>query len=188
MRQYFGVANAVVVAHPDDEVLWCGGFLWRYRDVGWDVICCSIPRIDPVRAWRFVAACRALGASPLLLPFTESPPDAPLRHLEHLEGLRDYDCLVTHGEKGEYGHLHHCQVHQHVLSAAAGNVLTFGGDMALDLNEEEVAAKLYALKRYDHAAPYLGGNPPKWQALLHRYRDVEGIPFERESFTLARAA
>ena len=91
----------------------------------------------------------------------------PLAGLEYLD--LDADVVVTHGAAGEYGHPHHVQVHQYVIARASGRVLTFGGPHVLELTMAERAAKLHALKAYDHVLPYEGVPMAKWEALLARY-------------------
>ena len=180
------MSKVVVTAHPDDEILWAGGFL--IRNPGTTVICCSVPRHDSIRAWKFFDACYALDAKPRLLPSTESSPDQLLTHLESID-LSQYDLIVTHNSEGEYGHLHHQCVHEYVVSNWKDKkIQTFGyrkngeGKIKIHLNPEECERKLQALKKYDHIWPYNGNNIPKWEALLHRYVTVEGINFTIETF------
>jgi LmbE family N-acetylglucosaminyl deacetylase len=181
---------ALVVAHPDDETLWCAGLLLRHP-ILWTVIACSIPRRDPVRAWKFYEACEALEATPRLLPYIEAEPAQPLSGLQLLD-LSGFDLVVTHGAAGEYGHAQHRQVHQHVKAAARpGQRLAFigwhrGGVGAhrLELTSAERARKTAALRCYDHTSPADGGKP-KWQALLRRYVDQEGLDLGVETYDLA---
>ena len=169
--------TAVVVAHPDDETLWAGGLLARYEN--FDVICCSIPARDPERAIRFFEAVRTLGHYPILLPFAERDAQTLLGHLHHLD-LSRYNNVVTHNEEGEYGHLHHQQLHAHICENFKGNIFTFGfgrGNIAIALTDHEKASKLLALKVYDNISISDNG-VPKWKALLAKYN----VDFEVEYF------
>jgi len=176
--------GAVVVAHPDDESLWCGGLIARYLLVDWTVICCSIPVRDPVRAWKFFNACERLGATARLLPFVEDP-RGQLQGLEHLS-LSGFEVVVSHGEAGEYGHPHHVQVHHAVRARAAGRMLAIGarpggaGSLTMQLRADELEIKVGALRAYDHVLPYEGRPMTKWEALIARY--ATDYPLEVETY------
>lgn len=163
--------GAVVVAHPDDECLFAAGLLIRYPE-RWTVFCCTIPRTDPIRALKFFDACEVLGARGVLFPFTEAEPRARLEHLDRLD-LDGFDLVVTHNADGEYGHLHHRQIHSHIMERWPEKTACFGwklgghGRDVLHLRAGEQEQKLAALKCYDHTSPFDG--KPKWQALLDRY-------------------
>ena len=181
-----GNNNVIVTAHPDDEVLWASSFPLKYPERNWTVICCSVPRMDSIRAWKFFNACDVLGVSPRLIPSQETSPDQDLAHLDVLD-LSGYDMIVTHNAHGEYGHRHHRNVHEYVTSNY-DNVVTFGyskgklGSIHHKLTPFEYQIKLKALKQYNHLFPYRGDNIPKWEALIHRYADVEGLDFSLETF------
>jgi LmbE family N-acetylglucosaminyl deacetylase len=155
----------MIVAHPDDETLWGGGYILRHPG-DWTVQCCSVPVTDPVRAVKFLAACKSLGAAGRVHP-AQDRYEVPLGGLDGLD--LDFDLIVTHGPAGEYGHPHHVQVSQYVRAHARCPVVTFGGDEELWLTTEERARKVAALKCYDHVLPYEGVPMPKWEALLIRY-------------------
>lgn len=183
MLELLGERPVMVVAHPDDETLWGGGLAIK-ADVQ-AIICCSIPRMDPVRAWLFHKACAYLGTAGFIWPFIESPPTHDLMSLPDLSDFDWATSFITHGADGEYGHRHHKQVHQHVLDEANGvPVATFArqGQYVLALDEEQEEQKMNALKCYNHVMPYMGYRIHKWQALLHRYCDVEGFDFGIEHY------
>lgn len=168
--------SVIVVAHPDDETLWAGGLAARG---GFDIICCSVPKTDPIRAWKFYNACKVLGANGKVLPFIEPGPNQPLIGLEVLD-LNGYDTIYTHNKLGEYGHLHHKQVHEYIVkNYSYKKIFTFnvcernGDGLTAQLPEPFLSQKMRALKCYDHCLPYEGKNIPKWQALLKRYQHID---------------
>jgi LmbE family N-acetylglucosaminyl deacetylase len=175
-----GQKNVIVTSHPDDECLWCGGLPLRFADRQWTVICCSIPRIDAERQYKFIDACKILGVSEAsVLPFIETEPNAPLVGLDQLD-LEGFDTIVTHNEHGEYGHCHHRSVNAHIFANwRHKNIVTIGyhahgqGAETLELSGREVQTKLRALRSYDHVSPT--DRKPKWQALIETYYVGKGI-------------
>lgn len=165
--------SALVVAHPDDECLW-GAAAVLMMPGEWTIVCCSIPRIDPVRAWKFFDACEALGATGRLIPLTESEPDIDLRGLELLD-LNAFETIVTHGAAGEYGHHHHKQVHAYVSQRWPDKRMKFfaqpgeTGSKQIKLSDRDREKKLEALRKYDHCLVYEWRRIPKWQALIQKY-------------------
>lgn len=176
--------RALVVAHPDDETLWFGGLLIA-EPGDWTVICCSIPRTDPIRAWKFFDACALLGAAARVLPFVEAP-GLPLQQLEAID-LAVFDQVVTHSAAGEYGHAHHLQLHHFIRERVPGRAL-FGcygaaaGDHVVTLDRSAAARKRQVLAAYNHCSPADAG-VAKHDALIARY----GTRFDLDMETYARA-
>jgi LmbE family N-acetylglucosaminyl deacetylase len=172
----------MLTSHPDDETLFAGGLLARFAYIGWTVICCSIPRLDPLRAWRFFDACAVLGVQGRLFPVTERPPTEDLTGLEHID-LSAFDCIVTHGAAGEYGHRQHRQIHHFVVNNHSDKrIIGFGwrpggqGTLELKLTAEETALKRAALDRYGEKA----------EALRALYCGELGVPEGQESYDIYR--
>ncbi|MFO7900958.1 MAG: PIG-L family deacetylase [Planctomycetota bacterium] len=115
---------AIVVAHPDDEVIWAGGLILRHRDWEWTVVALCRGG-DPDRRPKYDRVCRRLGVTGFISGLDDSDPLEPIdaereiggRVLEHL-ATDEWDLCLTHGRNGEYGHKRHQQVHE-VVSALA---------------------------------------------------------------------
>lgn len=171
---------AVVVAHPDDETLFAGGFLARHGR-GSTVICCTTPMRDPIRIEKFLNACKVYGANPQIETAMDGGQDRPISLNLNLDA---FDFVLTHNQWGEYGHPHHVAVHHHVRKRAKGKVMVFGDERAqaakkqalyIQLTHEEEVTRMEALQCYNHVLPYGGRDLPKWEALLERYGRLKAV-------------
>lgn len=98
---------AVIVAHPDDEVLWCGGLLLS-RPRWSPFVACLCRGGDPDRAPRFRRVLERLGAAGAMAELDDGPDQDPVP-AEAVQALvlsllpaREYDLLLTHSPQGEY--------------------------------------------------------------------------------------
>lgn len=170
--------NAVIVAHPDDEALFAGGLLSRYKE--FDVICCSIPFKDPERAFCYFESVRLLGHHPILFPYQESNAQEPLMHLEKIN-LSNYDNIFTHNSEGEYGHPHHIQISNFVKDNFEGEIYHFGygtGNICLELTDQEQHKKFAAIKCYNNKPENFHGLET-WKVLLSTLKVDQNFEFFR---------
>jgi len=192
MRALLGHENAIVVAHPDDEVLWAAGLPLRFNRLKWTVICCSRPSYEPQRIVNFFRSCEALGTEGIMLSGDDTGrDDVPLSGLDALS-LAAYDAVITHNAEGEYGHPHHRQVHEAVKGKFNRKIITFGfrmnalGEHRLSLSPIELERKKMALRRYDNVIRYQGKNVLRWMQLEQRYFGEFGVPFAFETYDEAQ--
>jgi LmbE family N-acetylglucosaminyl deacetylase len=98
---------AVVVAHPDDEVLWCGGYILTHPEFHWRIVTLCRAQ-DPDRAPKFRRILEHLGAEGEMADLDDGPDQTPLPIAEIKETIirqlaeNSYSLILTHGAKGEY--------------------------------------------------------------------------------------
>jgi LmbE family N-acetylglucosaminyl deacetylase len=112
---------AVVVAHPDDETLWCGGYILTHPEFLWRVV--TLCRAgDPDRAPKFRRVLQRLGAEGAMADLDDGLDQAPLPVQQVQETTAtllagtSYNLVLTHGPNGEYTrHRRHAECCQAVV-------------------------------------------------------------------------
>jgi LmbE family N-acetylglucosaminyl deacetylase len=123
---------AIVVAHPDDETLWAGGFVLEHAE--WDWFIGTLCRAsDPDRAPKFARVLERLRARGAMADMDDGPEQQPLpapdvqRQVHGLLPKIHFDLLITHGPLGEYTwHRRHVEVCQAVVALWRAGRISIG--------------------------------------------------------------
>jgi len=106
-RSAFRPRAAVVVAHPDDEILWCGGYILNHPEFQWRIV--TLCRAgDSDRAPKFRQVLQILGAEGEMADLDDGPDQLPLplaqvqETTDRLLAGSSYSLILTHGPMGEY--------------------------------------------------------------------------------------
>lgn len=98
---------AVIVAHPDDETLWCGGQILQHPAWSWHVAALCRGS-DTDRAPKFRRVIEHLGATGSIGDLDDGPRQRPLPDAEVEAAVETllpggpFDLVLTHGPLGEY--------------------------------------------------------------------------------------
>jgi LmbE family N-acetylglucosaminyl deacetylase len=112
---------AIIVAHPDDEILWAGGTILNNPD--WKCYIISLCRKnDEDRCNKFFQVLKILNADGNMGNLDDEPEQKPIENevvkqiILDLLPKKNFDIIITHNPKGEYTkHLRHEEVSKAVI-------------------------------------------------------------------------
>ncbi len=113
---------AVIVAHPDDEIMWAGGTILMHPEGKWTVVTLC-RKSDPDRSVRFFKVMENLGATGVMGDLDDGPEQFPVVIREVQDKIAEllpqdrFDLIITHGLRGEYTrHLRHEETGRAVMA------------------------------------------------------------------------
>lgn len=174
---------AVIVAHPDDEILWAGGTILKNPSWHWHIITlCRASDAD--RAPKFFKVLNILDAKGDMGDLDDGPDQLPLKQREVqkciLQLLPDkhFDLIVTHDPAGEYtSHLRHQETSQGVIDLWCNKKL-FTEELWTFAYED--GGKKYLPKPIKNAYFYYDLPVKIWQKKYRIITDIYG--FNKDSF------
>lgn len=108
-----GYDNIMIVAHPDDELLWGGMHLLKDNYL---VVCITCGP-NKTRVNEFISVMEATNDRYIMLGYPDktngqrdnwdTSRDGITEDLKAILALKDWNIIVTHNPDGEYGHQHH---------------------------------------------------------------------------------
>ncbi len=176
---------AIIVAHPDDETLWCGGTI--LNNPSWQCFIISLCRKnDPDRAPKFKKVLDILGADGIMGNLDDGPEQVPLAEEEVQKAIMNllphhhFDLVITHSIYGEYTrHRRHEETGSAVISLwQSGRIKTnelwaFAFEDAnrsynpIIIEDAPLSFKLSPAvweKKYNIITKTYGFNPDSWEA------------------------
>ena len=175
----------IIVAHPDDEILWAGGTI--LNNPLWNCFIMSVCRKnDADRAPKFYDVLKILNAKGVMGNLDDEAAQAPLEIVDiqqvilNLLPKTDFDLIITHNLSGEYTkHLRHEEVSKAVISLweegkiAASALWTFAyedGNKAYlpqavkQAHIYEALTSIIWLEKYDLMTTTYGFTTDSWEA------------------------
>ncbi len=120
----------MIVAHPDDDLLWGGAHL---QEGGYFVLCLTNGS-NQIRAAEFSAMKEAVGCKGIILSYPDKVAGerSDWKYLKNsikddltlILNAREWKTVVTHNPAGEYGHIHHKMTSSLVTAVCEGQQLT----------------------------------------------------------------
>lgn len=117
-----GVNKLMIVAHPDDDILWGGAHLIEDNYL----VVCITCGTNKTRVNEFKQVMSKTNDKYIMLGYPDktngerdnwnSSKENMMKDLEEIINLKDWDLIVVHNPDGEYGHQHHKMASQFVTS------------------------------------------------------------------------
>jgi len=118
----YNTDKLMIIAHADDEIIWGGEELMNAPGE-WDILCITTP--PPIATFRIPIFLNKVSAylniNTTMLSFKDSGLHNIIEgnieaSIEEKIKSKEWAKIITHGAQGEYGHMHHKQVHRAVVS------------------------------------------------------------------------
>lgn len=174
----------MVVAHPDDEVLWGGEYLLKEGQKVHVVVTSTLNRDTSTRYDEFRAVQEHLGYHGEFLDGKDSLKIVETGLESHIQQRiqtlvcgKDWERIITHGPEGEYGHPHHQMVHDSVLDAV--RMCCYSSDRLFvfephpSKNREFSGAKQAVAKLYKSQEKVIFGQFGKWKEQIVPFKEYD---------------
>lgn len=132
LEEYQDDANLMIIAHPDDEILWGSKELIKEKYL---VVCITCGK-DKKREREIEEVLKTTGDDLISLGYTDKflghkskwliEKRKIAKDIKKIINMKKWNKIVTHNKDGEYGHIHHKKIHDIVSNTNAANIQYFG--------------------------------------------------------------
>jgi LmbE family N-acetylglucosaminyl deacetylase len=144
-----GKRALIIVAHPDDETIWMGGFILKHPGLQWTIF--SLCRAsDKDRAPKFHRVCQLYKAEAIMEDLEDEGKLSVKQTVPVIKKLVEknisqckFDYIFTHGANGEYGHPRHIGVHRAVKELIKKKILK--PEMVCYFNYKKISSQAFSL-------------------------------------------
>lgn len=161
------VENLMIVAHPDDELLWGGSHL---IDDDYLVVCITCGPVQE-RVNEFVKVMNETNDKYIMLGYPDKTNGERdnwdnyrndiYENIQEIINLKEWNMIVTHNPDGEYGHIHHKMTSSLVTRAVTTDNLYYFG---------VYHSKKTIMNYYDEMAPISDNNLAQKRKIISIYK------------------
>ena len=170
----------IIVAHPDDEILWTGGSILIHPE--WECFIYTLcRRSDPDRSHKFFKVVQLLKATGKMADLEDGPDQRPLAEtniyktiINLIKGSR-FDLVITHSPWGEYTRRRRHEEIGKALLSLWGSREIQTKEMWLFAYEDGQGAYYPHAERNAHRTFFLP--KPVWERKYHILTDIYGFSY-----------
>lgn len=142
------VDTLIIVAHPDDELLFFSKYLLNYQNI---LVLCMTNGGNRVRLCEFTDIMKFIGCKYKIFNFKDSQyiewdEKKVLKKINKFLKIKKWKKVITHNREGEYGHIQHKQLNKIIRNLKLENIYTSNSEEPLVKMKNKLSNSEYEKK------------------------------------------